>query len=95
MKHRRKHAVVRPHEAVSVRAEGQRRSRRADSRINHNQVDGAWRELMPGPAQDIGRGSDVAGMDAVSDVDQDCGGGAGEDDAFHLGDIGVSRPEIG
>jgi hypothetical protein len=95
MEYRGEYTVVRTDEPVTMGAECQCGSRGTNSRVDHGEVDRTPGITMPGPAEKIRRGSDVSGIHAVAEINEDCGGGTAENYSLHLSDIGVADSKVG
>src|SRR3954453_1926978 len=90
-----KDAVGGAEEAVPASGQRDRMPRAADTGIDDHQVDCSAGEAVPGPAQHVGRGSNVAGSDMMSDVNQDDGRSVAQQHPLQLGDVGIHGAEIG
>ena len=75
--------------------ERERGARGADPGIHHREVHRAGREPVPGPAEQIGAGPDVARGHGVGDVDQHRRRAEAQQDALDLGDVRIGGAEVG
>jgi hypothetical protein len=88
-------AVVGSEKAPGVVFEQDDAARRADSRIDHCQVEGRRRKGRGGGRQDEGRFLDIARRDVVREVDDRRSGSEAEHRPLDRRDVVVARAEVG
>ena len=86
---RRTQAIIRADEKLLAQPGGDRAALRANSRIDHRQVDGASREIRRYPSQRQRAFQNVLGMDLVGNICKLHLGSDAPDDAFHHPHIAV------
>ena len=80
---------------MSLRREGHGAAVGADSRVDDDEVQGSGGKAVPGSAEEVCTGADVARRDGVGDVHQRRTGSEREDDPLDLRDVRIGGAEIG